>query len=114
MWQYYDAMHCVYKPKRMTPLELQEGMVDAFRDFYSYSRAVNDALNTVFEYPAAAVKGWYSKVRVPSFTNASLRLMGAQIVRSWLKHNQDYFEFLSRLNLRKRAFQYLTPTKDPL
>ncbi|MBN1543916.1 B12-binding domain-containing radical SAM protein [Candidatus Woesearchaeota archaeon] len=108
VWHYYDALHAVYRPKKMTPLELQEGMLDAFNDFYSYSRAMNDALNTLFEYPVAAIKGMYSQVRVPSFTNAGFRLMGAKIVRSWVKHNRDYMEFLGNLELKKRAMSYLS------
>lgn len=107
MWNYYDALHTVFKPKNMTPLELQEGMIDAFKDFYSYTRAFNDALNTVAEYPAAAIKGFYTQTRIPSFTNASLRIMGAQIVRNFAKHNQDYVDFLGRLELKKRALSYL-------
>ncbi|MBW2972601.1 B12-binding domain-containing radical SAM protein [Candidatus Woesearchaeota archaeon] len=107
VWDYYDALHAVYRPKKMTPLELQEGMLDAFNDFYSYSRAANEALNTFFEYPATAIRGLYSKVQIPSFANVSFRLMGAQIVRSWVKHNRDYMEFLGNLELRKRAMDYL-------
>ncbi len=112
MWQYYDALHAVYRPRKMTPLELQEGMVDAFRDFYSYTRAFNDALNTVVEYPAAAVKGLYSKVKVPSFMNAGLRLMGANILRNWVKHNRDYMEFLGRMELKKRALRYIADARS--
>jgi radical SAM superfamily enzyme YgiQ (UPF0313 family) len=108
VWQYYDALHTVYRPRKMTPLELQEGMIDAFRDFYSYSRAVNDALNTFFEYPTAAVKAMYSKVNVPSFNNAGLRLMGTKIVKSWVKHNRNYFEFLARPEFRKKAMDYIS------
>ncbi|MBU2561218.1 MAG: B12-binding domain-containing radical SAM protein [Nanoarchaeota archaeon] len=111
MWNYYDALHAVYRPMKMTPLELQEGMLDAFNDFYSYSRAANEALNTFFEYPTTAIKGLYSRVRLPSFTNASLRLMGTHIVKSWVKHNKDYMEFLGSLELKKRALSYMAQAK---
>ncbi len=113
IWNYYDALHAVFKPKNMTPLELQEGMIDAFKEFYSYTRAFNDALNTFAEYPTAAIKGFYSKVNAPSFYNAGIKIMGAQIVHKFAKHNKDYVDFLSNLELKKRALQYLaTPNSQ--
>lgn len=114
VWQYYDALHTVFKPKNMTPLELQEGMIDAFNEFYSYTRAINDALNIFVDYNVNAIKGMYSKVSMPSFSTVGFRMMGAKIVKNWLKHNQDYFEFLSRIELKRRAFSCLNPTKNPV
>lgn len=111
VWQYYDALHTVFKPKNMTPLELQEGIINAFQDFYSYSRAINDALNIFVDYNVNAIKSIYSNVRIPSFSTVGFRVMGAKIVKDWLKHNQDYFKFLSRLELKKRALSYWNSTK---
>jgi len=34
-WDYYDGAHVVFYPKQMTPLELQQGVIDAFQSFYS-------------------------------------------------------------------------------
>jgi radical SAM superfamily enzyme YgiQ (UPF0313 family) len=36
-WQLYDGQHVVFRPKQMTPRELQAGHEKAWRDVYSYS-----------------------------------------------------------------------------
>lgn len=36
-WELYDGQHVVYRPKQMTPRELQAGHEKAWRDVYSYS-----------------------------------------------------------------------------
>jgi radical SAM superfamily enzyme YgiQ (UPF0313 family) len=108
-WEYYDGLHTVFQPRRMTALELQQGMIDAYKDFYSYTRAVNDALNIFCEYNINAIKGLYSKVSMPSFSTVAIKLIGAKIVKHWQRQNSDYMEFLSRLELKKRALRYLQP-----
>jgi radical SAM superfamily enzyme YgiQ (UPF0313 family) len=34
-WHLYDGQHAIIQPKHMTPVELQEGIIQAFKDFYS-------------------------------------------------------------------------------
>ncbi len=34
-WDYYDGMHVVFQPALMSPRELQEGMMQAYRRFYA-------------------------------------------------------------------------------
>jgi radical SAM superfamily enzyme YgiQ (UPF0313 family) len=113
-WDYYDALHAVFVPRKMTPLELQEGMIDAFQDFYSYTRAVNDAINIFFEYNANAIRGLYSNVSMPSFSTVGFRLMGAKIVKDWMKHNTHYFEFLEAIERKKQALRQFYPEKNPV
>ena len=36
-WELYDGQHVVFRPKQMTPRELQAGHEKAWRDVYSYS-----------------------------------------------------------------------------
>ncbi len=107
VWDYYDGLHAVFKPKKMTALELQEGMIDAFSDFYSYSRAMNDAMNIFFEYNANAIRGFYSKVNMPSFSKVGFRVMGKSILASWKKQNQNYMDFLGNLDLKRKALDCL-------
>lgn len=40
-WQYYDMMNVVFKPKNMTPIELQEEFYHSVNNFYSFKGAVN-------------------------------------------------------------------------
>lgn len=35
-WSMYDVEHCVYKPKNMTPEELEEGIACAWKEVYSW------------------------------------------------------------------------------
>ena len=39
-WSKYDAFHCVYQPANMSSEELQEGINNAYRQFYSNSSIV--------------------------------------------------------------------------
>jgi radical SAM superfamily enzyme YgiQ (UPF0313 family) len=113
-WEYYDGLHAVFKPKHMTPLELQQGMIDAFKDFYSYTRAINDALNIVVEYNTNALRSLYTRVNPRSFTTVGIKMMGAKVLKSWVKNNSDYLQFLHRLDLGKRTLQrFSTPQTTP-
>ncbi|MFH1063690.1 MAG: radical SAM protein [Candidatus Woesearchaeota archaeon] len=112
MWDYYDGLHAVFRPKKMTALELQEGTIDAFKDFYSYTRAMNDAINIFVDYNTLAIKSLYSRVQMPSFATVGFKMMGARIVKDWMRQNKEYFEFLSALDDKKKAFQsFCNPQK---
>jgi radical SAM superfamily enzyme YgiQ (UPF0313 family) len=43
-WTHYDAQHVVFAPKRMTPRQLQNATLRAYRRFYSTHRLVANAL----------------------------------------------------------------------
>jgi radical SAM superfamily enzyme YgiQ (UPF0313 family) len=36
-WERYDTRHCVFRPARLTPGQLEEGYQHAYRDFYRWS-----------------------------------------------------------------------------
>ena len=97
-WEYYDAMHVVFEPKNFTPAELQEGMIDCFREFYSYTSAVLDALNAFFEIPLVLLKKMYKNVRFPSFYTSLLKIAGKRIVKSWIAFNKPYLGYLSNVS----------------
>lgn len=40
-WDFYDGTHVVFYPKNMTPLELEEGIIDAYQGFYSNSKILS-------------------------------------------------------------------------
>ena len=101
-WEFYDALHVVFKPRNFTPAELQQGMIDCFSDFYSYSNALNDALNTFFETFAVLIKKMYRKVHFPSFVSPLVKLFGIRIVRNWIIHNKPYVEYLYRIALNNK------------
>jgi radical SAM superfamily enzyme YgiQ (UPF0313 family) len=94
-WQFYDAMHVVFQPKHLTPLELQEGMIDCFEEFYSYTNAANDAINLFFDTFISMLKQLYRKVYFPSVIPSLSKLFGRGIVKSWVSHNKTYLGYLS-------------------
>lgn len=93
-WQYYDAMHVVFRPKHMTPIQLQEGLIGCFSDFYCYLSALNEAINTLFESIGTLFKKLYRKVYFPTLWGTLYKLFGKRIVRSWIGHNQGYLRYL--------------------
>ena len=96
-WEFYDAMHVVFEPANFTPAELQQGMIDAFREFYSYTESINDALNAVYDSCRVLVKKMYSSAKFPSFIPSLIKLFGHRIVNQWIIHNQDYLFYLRKL-----------------
>ena len=42
-WNRYDTRHCVFKPARMTPAELERGYMRAYRDFYTWRNILRGA-----------------------------------------------------------------------
>jgi len=39
-WDFYDMQHAVFYPKRMTPWELQTGLISAYENFFSTKRSL--------------------------------------------------------------------------
>lgn len=96
-WEFYDAMHVVFQPRHFSPRELQQGMIESFSDFYSYTRGINDALNAVWEATAMLFKNLHTKTFFPSFIPVIVKFFGRKIVRNWIKYNQDYLSYLRKL-----------------
>ncbi|MEE9526015.1 MAG: radical SAM protein [Candidatus Woesearchaeota archaeon] len=100
-WDFYDGMHAVFKPMKMSAEELQHGFIDCFSDFYTYTNGINDALNAVFDSTVILGKKLYKRAYFPSFHPALMRVAGKEILKSWLKQNRFYFRYLSnRLSLK--------------
>jgi radical SAM superfamily enzyme YgiQ (UPF0313 family) len=97
-WQYYDAMHVVFRPKHMTPFQLQEGVIACFSDFYCYLNACNDALNLTWDTVGTLFRRLYAEVDFPSFFGTLYKALGKHIVRSWVAHNQTYLAYLKRIS----------------
>jgi len=98
-WEFYDALHVVFQPKHLTPAELQQGIIECFREFYSYTSAILDAVNVVFEIPLVLIKRLYKNVHFPSFSNPLWKIVGKKIVNSWIKFNKPYLNYLNRIVL---------------
>jgi len=81
-WHLYDAQHVVVKPARMTAMELQNGIMRAFREFYS---------------PWEGVKRLFA--RAPQrLENCVIRFLGRRLVRRVAKETRTHRRGLERLN----------------
>ena len=94
-WQLYDALHVVFQPKQVTPVELQQGLMDCFSDFYSYANAAHDALNTFFATMETLIKrAIHARAYYPSWIAPLLKLSGKRMVRQWIANNNAYLGYL--------------------
>lgn len=76
-WSLYDGHHVVYRPKRMTPLELQVETVNAMKKFYSAGRILEN-------------------VAITGKKSAAMRAVGFWMTRRWESENRWYYEHLRR------------------
>lgn len=81
-WSLYDGHHAVIEPARMTPLELQLGLIKATREFYSLRRVLREVQR--FHW-FAAVTTYY----------------GHNLVRKWQRRKGDLLKILERRNLNR-------------
>jgi radical SAM superfamily enzyme YgiQ (UPF0313 family) len=81
-WALYDGHHVVIEPARMTPLELQLGLIKATREFYSLRRVLREIQR--FHW-FAAVTTYY----------------GHCLVRKWQRRKVELLKILERRNLNR-------------
>ncbi len=101
-WRFYDAMHVVFRPKNFTPSELQQGVIDSFSDFYSYARALNDALAIFFEAGDVLWQSLWRKAKFPTLTPALVKAFGRKIVKDWVRFNRSYLGYLEVVSGHRR------------
>ena len=104
-WSYYDGHHVVYKPRLMTPLELQTEVVEAMKSFYSRYRSLKYAAKDLFGYYVFSMKNWYllKKSRAPNLKNYAYKFVGSNIIRKWMRENKDYLSFLAKFSSSNTA-----------
>lgn len=68
-WELYDGHHVVFQPERISPEELQEETIRAYKKFYSF-------------------RNWFSNVTLTGVTTTLYRGMGWWLVRRWEKQNR--------------------------
>jgi len=102
-------LHVVFRPARMTPEELQEGTLQCFRKFYSYSNAMrelceflSDSANYTIDRVSNAIMKTYTdaKQHFPSFYPTFMRAAGRKILEDWLRGetNISYSEYLHNIS----------------
>jgi radical SAM superfamily enzyme YgiQ (UPF0313 family) len=76
-WSHYDGHHVVFRPKHMSPWQLQELAIWAYRRFYPYWRGLRWALGLKLQ-------------------NAYFAFQGRRVLRTWLGHNRAYLRVLRK------------------
>jgi radical SAM superfamily enzyme YgiQ (UPF0313 family) len=95
-WAMYDGLHVVFQPKNMSPVELQNGMINCFRAFYSYSNAFKDTTLTFFK-GLKETSERFSHGSLQSYYPAFMKFAGRSIIQNWLRNNQAYLAYLQNL-----------------
>ncbi len=98
-WQYYDAMHVVFRPRHLSPEALQKGMIECFSDFYSYTHAIHDAVNLFFITLGNLFRSIRNKVYFPSWVSPLVKLFGKRVVHNWLRFNRAYLGYLNIISV---------------
>jgi len=94
-WGYYDGLHVVFRPASWSPIELQEGMLRSFHEFYSLGEAAVSALEEVgliLRWTGARI---LQRV-LPPTPKAFFVIQGKAIVRAWQRLNSSYLKYLGR------------------
>lgn len=82
-WSLYDGHHVVFQPGQMSPLELQEAAIRAFKKFYSF-------------------RNIFKNLFVSGLPSVAYRAVGFWLVRSWERENSWFYSFLRDLSGRNK------------
>ncbi len=93
-WEFYDGLHVVFKPKNMSALQLQKGMVSCFRSFYNYNGALKDFMNAGAKLFSGRLRNYPSEARFQAFFPSVMKLAGKGIVSDWVRQNSSYMKQL--------------------
>jgi len=82
-WDYYGGTHVLFYPKNMTPIELQEGIIGAYQNFYSNSKIINhlDHGEIFYGLETLYVKYLFKKI---------------------IRQNYGYLEYLEKISKKKK------------
>lgn len=86
-WSLYDAHHVVFRPELMTPHELQRGMVDATKAFYSLWPIVRRAIR--FDLFSVSIKAY-----------------GYSLAREWERKNQYFIDYTKRITDAGKTIEF--------
>lgn len=78
-WDFYDGTHVLIKPKNMTAIELQNGIIDAYQSFYSSSKILNHLKRAEFFY---GIETLYVK----------------HLFKKIIRQNQEYLDYLNKIS----------------
>ncbi len=98
-WEYYDGLHVVFHPARMSALTLQNGMLRCFSSFYNYSNALRGTVSGAKKILGSAGKNSSPFLRLASqkLQPSLMKIAGKSIIRSWQQQNSPYLQYLRKV-----------------
>jgi len=79
-WDVYDMQHAVFFPKKMSPLDLQDGLISAYENFYSTRKIVHNMMRLKI---------------LESFETFYMR----KFFKWWINKSEYYFNYLQDVSI---------------
>lgn len=87
-WDLYDGQHVVFEPKKMSPIELQQGILQATANFYSYWRI-------------------FAALRKRKLATAVFRYWGHLIIKKWTHQRKEFLGMLTKRSAQLKDWSKL-------
>lgn len=113
-WDYYDGMHVLFAPAKMTASELQDGATAAYRRFYSMDRSLCSALHMAFDISYDAMVWNFSRAIHYDPGTLVLKAGARFIINRFEKANRPYYGYLSSIGDSGRPKRCGTDGQQPL
>jgi len=97
-WDYYDGMHTVFKPRNMSPLQLQEAAMACYRQFYSAERILYELLYAGFNILYDALLWNFRHIYKYDSYTFFVRAGAQYIIGRHLKLSRAYHSYLNRVS----------------
>jgi anaerobic magnesium-protoporphyrin IX monomethyl ester cyclase len=99
-WRYYDALHTVFVPKNMTPEELQNGLFETFKRFYSIKNGFSDLFHGLRRFPLAMARTTHIENSMTSFYRMATKFAGKiSLQKALLRSNTEYYNYLDSMKV---------------
>ncbi|MBD3271718.1 MAG: radical SAM protein, partial [Elusimicrobia bacterium] len=93
-WDFFNGMHVVHYPKSISPLQLQLGVINAHRKFYSVSRTLLDLLYFIFNITSDALVWNFSRAKRYDLNNLYLKAGAKLIIIEYIRSHNNYIDYL--------------------
>jgi len=103
-WTFYDAHHCVFVPKNMSPHELERSVIDAMKEFYSAYQIAQPIIGSIPDYMKLGLNRITGKNDeelkrkiVRNYWLSAYRLFGGYVTRKFDK-NDIFTSYLEQMH----------------
>ena len=93
-WNYYDGMHVVFRPKSMTPFNLQDEVIKSYRRFYSFEKTIIETLYLWINIFYDALLWNFKNAYKYDISNIMIKAGARFIINEYLNLNKYYLDYL--------------------